>query len=649
MAPHLRHAFLPVLLILVIAGHSAHAAQWTPTAGLPANSLGQPGGAAQLDGSGTASSLTVVPSGGTASRTLAARAGDIVNLREFGAALGDGSDATAAIAAAMASSASPTIHLSAGTYRLRAGTYTAGSSVSLVGDGAGKSIIQLPPGCSQTGDLLVWAARSHVTIQDVTLDLDGCTANGLAGAFSLAGGSDIRLQRVAIVNAGTGNWLEASINGSLLGWIQDSYFQFTAPQTIQNQAINVSSSYAQADGWHIKNNTLVNSGALVNAAHLEFVGNNVSGWGYGAGISTSPTLSPDALIAGNMIHDSATGKDQDGAWPTGIEGWGPRQVVTGNKVVNVAASCVFIGGPSQSVTGNWCQGAGKRADGAGSPAFQIGYVSASQSGNGSTLLGNTVVNDGTGTTIYGLADSAATAGVYAPLAANTFVGATAAASITGGTSTGGSPGCGVQGLSAPTPASGACQYGSNNQITGLYAAAGGQWLVAQGVGSIVHGLFATDRYRSADVFASGQNAANGDSQAARHVLRATTTGTAATRLTTDGSGIAGASNCLNLPVLNFPANQQAIYGLTIRVIATDLTSPGNFLQFFEPAGTLTRTTTASTTVYIPSGAATTKVAGTAGSIAIAADTSNACLAINWTAPNADTWHVVARVDDVEAF
>lgn len=33
----------------------------------------------------------------------------------------------------------------------------------------------------------------------------------------------------------------------------------------------------------------------------------------------------------------------------------------------------------------------------------------------------------------------------------------------------------------------------------------------------------------------------------------------------------------------------------------------------------------------------------------AADTTNSCAKITWTAPNSDTWHVVARLDSVEAF
>jgi hypothetical protein len=579
-----------------------------------------------------------------------------VPIASFGLAL-PGADISSTLAVAFASTVSPTVIFPSGVFTFQPTSLVAGSAVSLIGQGAGQTVLQLPgSGCSVAGAaaILSWVSRSNITIRNLTIDLNNCAGpigggSAPASVVAITGGGQVHFDHAAVVNMGTGKWLEISLNGVSHVWVDHNYLHATAAQTIQNQGLNISSSYTLGDDVHFEDNTLVNTGALANASHFKARGNDISGWAYGAGISTNPTASPDAQLVENLIHDSATGVDQDGAYPTGIEGWGQRQQVVGNTISNVAAACIFVGGPSQNVTGNRCQGAGKRADGVKSPGIQIGYVNSTQNGNGSALVGNTVIDDGTGTTTYGYADQTGVNGVYAPLASNAFAGALGAMNIVAGTTAGGGPGCGIAGTASPTPSTSACQYGVNNQAPGTFSAVGGQWNTAQGLGSVVHGSFGQDRYRTADIFAAGQNSANGDSQAGRHVLHAVTTSTTAKRLTTDGSGTAGPSNCVNLPTLNFPANQQAIYGLAIRVVATDITTPGNFLHFYDPAGTLSRVTTVATTGYTPSGSTVNKMVGTVGTLTITADTTNACLAVTWTAPNADTWHVVARIDDLEAF
>lgn len=196
-----------------------------------------------------------------------------------------------------------------------------------------------------------------------------------------------------------------------------------------------------------------------------------------------------------------------------------------------------------------------------------------------------------------------------------------------------------------------CLYGDRNIASGQFAGVGGTQNAAQGPGSLVIGTFGADRFRSSSIFSNGLFAALGDGQAAIHILRALTTTVTPKRLTsgfTPGDDPSG-SNCINLPNVNFPANQQSIYQMGIRLVATDLTTPGNFLTFYEPMGTLYRSTTVGTTTYVPSGTATTTPVGTAGSIVMGADGTNACLSITWTAPNTHTWHVLAVAQAAEAF
>ncbi len=86
-------------LAIVTANVTANAAalatvQSTANAAIPSAMLGHPNGPVQLDGSATASSTTTMAMGTSTARTLAARAADIFNPRDYGA-IGDGTLHTA--------------------------------------------------------------------------------------------------------------------------------------------------------------------------------------------------------------------------------------------------------------------------------------------------------------------------------------------------------------------------------------------------------------------------------------------------------------------------------------------------------------------------------------------------------------------------
>ncbi len=421
--------FFAGFLALPFAVATAHAvpAGQTPQIPFPLpTGMGGTGGAGGVGGTG------FTATGGIAARAPADRAADAINLREFGIAIGNGSSATSAISAAFSSTTSPTVQISSGVYGLGTGTYTAASGLSLIGAGIGQTVIQLPSSCSQTGDLLRWINKSNIHIQDLTIDLNGCSvANGLSGAVSIFQGSNIYLERVSIINAGSSGWLEFSANGTAHGWLTDSYFQATAPHSTQNQAINLSVSGGAVSDWHIERNTLINTGALISGNNIHFVANEISGWGYGAGVSTGQGTTNNSIVQGNRIHDSQTGLDSDSTYPNGIEGWGANDSYNGNTIWNIAASCIYSGGANQIVSNNLCWGAGKRADGVGAVGIQSGYLNSGANGNGSSIVSNKVRDDGTGTTTYGYGDSVSSSGVT--LRSNIFAGSLGAANIVGNT------------------------------------------------------------------------------------------------------------------------------------------------------------------------------------------------------------------------
>jgi hypothetical protein len=164
---------------------------------------------------------------------------------------------------------------------------------------------------------------------------------------------------------------------------------------------------------------------------LTFCGNEIINWSYGAGVSTGQGTTPDALICNNKIHDSGIGADSDSFYPTGIESWGLRNVILGNTISNVAASGIYIGGPSSTVTGNKIIGSGKRGVGFPNPGIQIGYVNSTYNGNNSIISANVVIDDGTTTTNYGLADTASNTGTI--VFGNKFSGNLGPTSISGAT------------------------------------------------------------------------------------------------------------------------------------------------------------------------------------------------------------------------
>jgi hypothetical protein len=363
-------------------------------------------------------------------------------------------------------------------------------------------------------------------------------------------------------------------------------------------------SFAAGSGATISGNTSNNNNQGGTSA---LVG------GIAVGSSSGEAAVTNVSVTSNVATDTQATKTQ----PYGL------QLRSGSVFANVWVD------QNNRFTGNGTSDLGQLATSYSAPAASLGYVS--QTGSGANT-GVALLPTGTGGIQVGPHDSTATGG--------NPIGTYAVDLQTSRQSTAHTASADHSGI----------LWGSNNYAAGQFCMVGGTWNGCNGPGSIALGQFAQDRFRSgSQVFASGQMAASGDAQASGSVLRAVTTSTTAKRLTTDGSGTPNAQNTINLPQINFPTNQQAIYQCRVRVVATDLSAPGNFLSFFEPMGTLYRSTTVASTTYVPSGTAVTKTVGTAGTVALTADTTYAAVSVLWTAPNNDNWHAVAHVDCVEAY
>ena len=176
--------------------------------------------------------------------------------------------------------------------------------------------------------------------------------------------------------------------------------------------------------------------------------------------------------------------------------------------------------------------------------------------------------------------------------------------------------------------------GSNNLATGPYSWSPGG-LQADTRGQLGKGAWASGRF-----------AANGDAQAAEHVLRRQGTDATPVRLTADGSG-QGASNTVNLPnngtfLVRLMVAARQVGGRP----APRVTAPAGPLEALVRRGA----TTAST-VLLGGGAALAPsfadAAAAAWRLAVAADTTNGGLAISGTGEANKTIYWVARILSAE--
>jgi hypothetical protein len=185
-------------------------------------------------------------------------------------------------------------------------------------------------------------------------------------------------------------------------------------------------------------------------------------------------------------------------------------------------------------------------------------------------------------------------------------------------------------------------YGNNSN--GYANMVFGQGNVATGGFSFVRGWLGNDDgVLGSDCYASGapDGATAGQAQACQHVLYASSSSTAAKRLTADG-GAAGAANCINMP--NGSHAQ-----MEIRISGRDTTASGVFADWASTGvSALDRGASAAATTYAGSFSTATaaQASGGAGNTAqaqVSADTANGCLNITVTPPNGNAWRWVATV------
>ncbi len=135
----------------------------------------------------------------------------------------------------------------------------------------------------------------------------------------------------------------------------------------------------------------------------------------------------------------------------------------------------------------------------------------------------------------------------------------------------------------------------------------------------------------------------GFARSGTYVLQASTTAATSTRLTIDGQA-PGAGNCVNLP-------NASAYSASVDITGVDRTTGASAARYRLLDIMLLRGASAASTALVngvsaaaPNGSVGS---GSAASFAASADTTNGCLALSVTPPNADAWHWAARVVTTE--
>lgn len=326
--------------------------------------------------------------------------GSPVNVLDFGA-VGDGStDDTVAIQAALDSFGG-----NAGTVEFPAGTYIISSEVSvpsnitMLGYGAKITVLATP-----NYYFFFAASKSNIVVDGFVFDGGdfGSTTNNALFAFRQC--SNVYISNCQFIKFDV---VGLAINAGSNYNIENNFFQKTTYAHTRNQSINVSSSAGIVQYSLISKNIILNSGIDVSMYASEISSNYISGWGFGAGITTEQDSAncKQLRILNNWCGNSV-GIDVNLTVCNGIENWAHYSIVSGNILVNNAGTGIDHGGVHGIVSNNFCLNNGTYADSSGIVAR---YGSSTYNANYTLFEGNACYDSAgaSGTQSYGYQEQSA--------------------------------------------------------------------------------------------------------------------------------------------------------------------------------------------------------------------------------------------------
>ena len=358
----------------------------------------------------SAGSVTFTPpvTGGVAT-TVAGKLGQYVSLKDFGCVLDGVTDDTAALTTAL-NSGLPLFH-PGGIALISSGiNVTPGVKVCLYGI-KGQSVIKAAAtfnGALYNGMIQVTSA-TNFQITGINFNRNAQSAQtgppNYDACLLLFTCSNFLVQNCNFTNAFAFGLI---IGGGQTFWVDQCYFQQAYPSTWQNEGIYITDDSRISQDGHVTKNILIGTGMDLKVWRCEVSGNDVSGWNFGAGITTEQDSGNNAYyrIIGNVVHDGGTAIDHDATYPAAIENWAFSSVIANNVIYNIGSSGIGSGGELCTITGNYIDHCGMSgAIGVYGASIVSRYGSATYNGNGTTIIGNTLVDTNvSATTTYFYAD-----------------------------------------------------------------------------------------------------------------------------------------------------------------------------------------------------------------------------------------------------
>lgn len=263
----------------------------------------------------------------------------MINLSSFAGVDPTGArDTTAAIQAALASfGGQPTDFFVDGTYLVNPTGLTLPDGISLISNREGAGVFRAMA-ATYSNALLTAESRTGFYVGGVDFDFTSGVAAPQFAVVALVGCSDFEIEDCRIAGPFVFGIAASGITAARLKRVR---IALPEPSTAQNEAILLTAS-AQSSNVKLVDCTCINSGIDVCMADSDIIDLDVSGWQFGAGITTEANAFCRNLniirgrIVGAPVTTGWNGKDANGVVIPGIENWAPHTRINGVRVTGCA-------------------------------------------------------------------------------------------------------------------------------------------------------------------------------------------------------------------------------------------------------------------------------------------------------------------------
>lgn len=279
----------------------------------------------------------------------------------------------------------------------------AGTVPNWQGGGEDKTIIRLSAASLATDAITFVGAPKGGRIRGIRFDQNHATTATAVGMLGMQNAEDLEIEFCSFVNF---DKMGLAFNGCRNWKVRHSKFTRSGTigaATAYNQAFLLSDSAQASYNGEFAHNTCVGSGTDFAGANIDIHHNDISAWGFGAGVTVEQTINTHSnSIRHNKIHNSLSVVDVNGYRPGGVENWGADTEISYNEIYSNAGAGMDQGGQRCRVTSNNIYNNGQNAASAG---IVSRYGNATYNASGSYYAGNTCFDtQGTKTQTKGYED-----------------------------------------------------------------------------------------------------------------------------------------------------------------------------------------------------------------------------------------------------